>query len=271
VASAATVAMGPAGSTNATLTVTLAGASATDVLSIVSGAGVVVTGNSIKYNNVAFATFTGGTGGVPLVVSFNGAPNAQGIQAVIEHIVFSNSSTSTVISDRMMSMQLVDGAGAGSAVVAKTIHVIPPPTVANIPSTVNYTPNVGASVFLAPSATVAMGPAGSTNARLTVGLGGASAGDQLTIVAGGGVSIIGSTIFYNNVAFATFSGGAGGVPLSVFFNGPPNAQGIQAVIDRIAFSNTSTSAPTNNRTVSFQLVDGAGAGSNVANQTIKFV
>jgi hypothetical protein len=77
-----------------------------------AGAGQIgVSGTEIRYGNVAFATFTGGTAGSDLIVSFQSTASLAAVQALIRNITFQVLGDVTANSSRRLRLSLFDGAG----------------------------------------------------------------------------------------------------------------------------------------------------------------
>ncbi|MFN8764943.1 MAG: beta strand repeat-containing protein [Pirellulaceae bacterium] len=77
----------------------------------------------------------------------------------------------------------------------------------------------------------------------------------------GEISVSGNDVFYSGVLIGTVSGGSGGVDLVVSLNANANAANTQALARRIGFSNSSSTANLNQRTVAFVVSDGDGGVS----------
>jgi hypothetical protein len=116
-----------------TMTVTLtANGSSDDRLEIRNtGTGpgqISVSGNTVSYEGVAIATFTGGVGTTPLSVSFNNASNPTNAQALLQSVIFRNVNSDPDITPRTVSVSVThpDG-GVGSAtttVQLGSIHIV---------------------------------------------------------------------------------------------------------------------------------------------------
>jgi hypothetical protein len=115
-----------------TLTVDFtSGANSNDVLLIrndPTGAGQVSAGidspglNFIRVGVQTIGTFTGGTNGTPLVITFNANATPTNVQALMRNITYSNLSNASVSGDRTVRFQLTDDTGAiGTA--SKTISL----------------------------------------------------------------------------------------------------------------------------------------------------
>ncbi|WP_246678878.1 MULTISPECIES: beta strand repeat-containing protein [unclassified Mesorhizobium] len=91
------------------------------------GAGqITVSGNSVSYGGTLIGTFTGGTNGSNLVVTFNAAATQAAAQALADHILYANATSATIA--KTVTYTLVDGdgtanGGADTSSVTATISV----------------------------------------------------------------------------------------------------------------------------------------------------
>jgi hypothetical protein len=98
-------------------TLTISGATASnDVLAVRnqgSGTGqIAISGTDVTYNGTAIGTFAGGTGGSPLVITFNASSSVAAVQAVMRNITFVNTDTANPpVSNRSVLFTLKDGGG----------------------------------------------------------------------------------------------------------------------------------------------------------------
>jgi Ca2+-binding RTX toxin-like protein len=126
-------------------------------------------------------------------------------------------------------------------------------------------------IFLAYDAAFDDDNANWDGATLTVSIGSASAGDQLTIDDGGTgpgeLGVSGSNITYEGDVVGTWSGGVNGAPLVVTFNADACACAVELLTASILFENTDDLLAVESRTVSFTFVDGAG-GDDTAVSTV---
>ncbi|MCT7982955.1 DUF4347 domain-containing protein, partial [Laspinema sp. A4] len=78
--------------------------------------------NQIRYNNAEIATFTGGTQGKPLTITFNSnsATNAA-VTALMRNIIYGNISDNPLAGDRTVQFQLTDAQDLVSSPASKTI------------------------------------------------------------------------------------------------------------------------------------------------------
>lgn len=82
-----------------------------------------VSGNSVSYGGVVIGTFTGGTGSVALVVTFNSQATTTAVQALARRITFRNTLAVPPIAQRTIEWKLTDLLGGGVAVKTEAIPV----------------------------------------------------------------------------------------------------------------------------------------------------
>ncbi len=102
--------------------------SAEDILSLRNqgtGTGQIgVSGSTVTYQGVTIGTFTGGTGGTDLVITFNASADATAVSALIQNITYENTDTDNPTTGaRMVRYVLTDGDGGTSANYDTTITV----------------------------------------------------------------------------------------------------------------------------------------------------
>ncbi|QEF96413.1 hypothetical protein Mal15_04410 [Stieleria maiorica] len=97
---------------------------------------------------------------------------------------------------------------------------------------------------------------------------GSTANDQLTVVDGGSVTVVGNTVRHGGVDVGTWSGGSAGSDLVITFNANSTPAIVQAIGRQIAYFNASDNPSTASRTVDFVLTDGDSGTSNTAQKTI---
>ncbi|HEX4128848.1 MAG TPA: choice-of-anchor Q domain-containing protein [Pirellulales bacterium] len=255
------------------LVVSIGNAGTYDVATIVAGNGVTINNSALTYGGNIVGYFTAGSGSTPLVVQFTSKATTAAVQAVMNDVVFSNTSASAWIYDRTATFQLTDQNNVAGESVTKTVHfVAAPPVVSNLGPTTNYTPGSGATV-VASGATVS-GANNLENSKLVVSIANAGTTDMLVISAGNGITLASSStagiyqVLYNGVIVGWYQQGSGSTPLVVQFNTAATAAAVQAVADDIAYYNTNSAMSVYDRTVSFALTDGLGNTSTVATKTI---
>ncbi|QVM93924.1 DUF4347 domain-containing protein [Pseudomonas entomophila] len=164
---------------NLTVAVSANGVASEDVLGIRhqgNGAGQIgVSGNTVSYGGVAIGTYTGGTGGANLVLTFNSSATAAAVQAVVRNLTYDNSNAANSIGQatRTLSVTVNDGDGGTSsaASVSVAIHETVPPTATITLSDTALKVGETATVTITFSEVVS----GFTNADLTVANGTLSA------------------------------------------------------------------------------------------------
>ncbi|MDT3717774.1 Ig-like domain-containing protein [Pseudomonas soli] len=157
---------------NLTVAVSANGVAGEDVLGIRNqgnGVGQIgVSGNTVSYGGVAIGTYTGGTGGANLVLTFNGNATAAAVQAVVRNLTYDNSNAANSIGQatRTLSVTINDGDGATSSAASVTvaIHETVPPTATISLSDTALKVGETATVTITFSEVVS----GFTNADLTV-------------------------------------------------------------------------------------------------------
>ena len=122
----------------ATLTIAITGATADDQLVIDESLtyDTSIVGNDIFYQGDLIGTFTGGTNGDPLVITFNADACACAVEEVVYAIAYSNSDATPASGTRDVTFTFVDGGGTANggedtaiATVALTVTQGPTPPV----------------------------------------------------------------------------------------------------------------------------------------------
>jgi hypothetical protein len=286
VAAGATVVDGASNFHGGTLTVSIVGgADPNDRLTFCNqgvGPGLFsVSGNTVSYGLSTFpviGTFSGGTGGAPLVFNFTTFAytnvDASVAQALLCDIQFSNSSASPSAAPRSLQFELVDGIHNSSGLVDVAVNVVVPqvaPTIQLNTSGITYTPQ-SPPQLLAPTGTVVAGTATnfSGGSLIVCYDAGATADDCLQVLNVGPISVNTGCVFYGTNLIGTISGGAAGTPLIISLTSLADATSTGALVKAIAFQNGSASPSTTPRTVQFQLDDGAGEVSPPVTETVQF-
>ncbi|MBP7111441.1 MAG: DUF4347 domain-containing protein, partial [Nitrosomonas sp.] len=112
-----------------TVSVPTGGDSAEDVLSIQNqgtGVGQIgVSSSTVTYESVSIGTFTGGSNGSNLVITFNNSATPTAITALVKHITYENTDTNAPTTGaRTVRYVLTDGDGGTSANYDTTVTVI---------------------------------------------------------------------------------------------------------------------------------------------------
>ncbi|URW74878.1 Ig-like domain-containing protein [Sphingomonas donggukensis] len=266
-----------AGWHSVTLTIAADNPKPGDTLSIDGsrGAGYLTNGVAGATATNVVGTGTGGGNGTPLVLmlhSSDGAPlSMAGITALLQAVRFSGSTGVPEIGTRAFTYTLTTDTGSTSA--RAYVDVGMPPVLDLQPF--DAAPQTGVSLtyvdrtapkVIAPLGLIGDFEGGARSNLLTVQVtGNADPNDRLGIVEGdGGLGIIGvsgTSVLYNGVAFATFTGGANGMPLSFDF-GPVGGESraVNALLKAISFSNLSSHAGFGTRTVTFTTVFAESTG-----------
>lgn len=143
-----------------------------------------------------------------------------------------------------------------------------PPVIGGL-GTVNYTENAPLT-SIAPSGVVSDTDSlnfGGGKLTVTIAVNGGSS-DQLGILAGSGITLVGSEIRLNNVAIGTFSGGTGTAPLVIDLVNAATVTATQQLLRNIGYRANSDNPSTLARTINFVLKDGDGGTSNVSSATV---
>ncbi|MDB5339537.1 MAG: Calx-beta protein [Planctomycetaceae bacterium] len=110
-----TVSMGPGAVVGDTLRIRRQG----------TGAGQIdaATDGTVKFGKTIIGTWSGGTNGKALVITFKSTASQAAVQALIRDITFETSLLNTSLTSRTVNFQVTDGKGGSSAVATKTIAV----------------------------------------------------------------------------------------------------------------------------------------------------
>lgn len=111
-----------------TVSVSSGGVAAQDVLAIRDqGAGashITVSGSSVFYGGVEIGTFTGGSGGTALEITFNGNSNATSVSALLANVTYFNTETDEPTAGaRVIDFTMDDGDGGISGTAQVTVTV----------------------------------------------------------------------------------------------------------------------------------------------------
>jgi VCBS repeat-containing protein len=270
------------GSLTVRITNVVAGEDLLDVRSQGTADGQIsVVGTDVRYNPVgaggvvSIGTLSGGTGGAPLVISFNANATPAAVDALIQNVRYGNQSQQPTTTPRNVSFTIVDGdgtanGGADTVSASVTINVVrsnDAPSFAGLGGTRTYVEN-GTPVVLDSNATLndpelGTGFVGSANnlggAVLTLARsGGANAQDQFS--GGGTLSLAGGNVVLGGVTVGTYSPAAlaSGTLAITFADGVTRTQA-NTVLQQIRYANASD-APPASVIVGFALSDGNSGG-----------
>lgn len=266
-----------------TMTVSIgSGATPDDELSVLSngtGAGQIsLQGTAVRYGGVQIATYTGGTSGSPLIVSFNSSATPAAAQALLRRVGFRTITDDPSTATRQILVTIDDGSSVLSRVASTSVAVTATadrPTIA-LGGGLTYNENQAPRI-LASTATL-FDPDSPTfeTGKLTVRVAAnAAAGDRLDIQSVGSdigqISVSGDKVSYGGVKFGNVSGGSGAQALIVTLNSDATLDAVQALVRSIRFQTLGDTPSTAVRTVNFVLTDDTAIASNLATKTINVV
>ncbi|PLX36800.1 MAG: hypothetical protein C0606_13400 [Hyphomicrobiales bacterium] len=236
----------------------------------------------ITYEGTVIGTFTGGTGGVDLVVTLNANATQAATQALLRNITFQNAGTEDPTEGaRTIRFELTDGDGGSTGTHDATVTVTgvnDAPDIGNLAGdALAYTEDDGAVVIDQGTAATVTDPdsANLESGTLTVSIaaGGDTAEDVLAIqnqgTGAGQIGVSGSNITYEGTVIGTAAGGTGGADLVVTFNASATPEAVEALVQNVTYENTDTDMPSEGaRTVRFTVTDGDGGTSTARDTTV---
>lgn len=131
---------------------------------------ITVSGASILYNGLVIGTFTGGSNGNPLVVSFTSNANPTTVSALVQNVAYRNSNTvDPTTTQRSVSISMDDGAGGNSAMSVVTLNVLPVNDAPSFTKGSNLTvsEDAGAQSIVGWATGISAGPADESGQTLT--------------------------------------------------------------------------------------------------------
>ena len=241
-----------------TLTVDFsAGGTADDRLEIANqgnGAGQIgISGSTVSYAGNAIGTFAGGTGLVPLVVTFNANATAPIAEALVRAITYRNVSDAPT-PDRTVRFVLTDGDGSTSNAATRAITVTAvndPPALAGIePGALAYTENDPATAITS-TLTVTDPDSNITGATVSI----------TPVIGPPPEDVLG---FVNQLAITgTYNETTGVLTLT----GSASPADYQTALRAVTYRNTSENPSTVPRTITFALQGGSGTASRAVTVT----
>lgn len=241
---------------------------------------VEVTGSTIRYANLPIATFQGsGTSADPLLIQFNEKASLVAVRSVIRRIGFRNLSNNPLPTNRNISLQYVDGAGAHTPSVVVTIGVIPvnDPPVLRLAGSVNILSLSTAFALVSGSPYLSDPELNFNGGMLRVLIRNPVAGLELLSIrpvgnGPGQVNVVGNGVYFGGTIVGNWSGDGSVLrPLDIQWNGAATIASIDAVIRRIGYRKTTVAFPVSSRQIDFQLFDGLGKSSSVSTRVVIFV
>ena len=263
-----------------TLTVSIVGSdTAEDFLAIrnqgtTSGL-IGISGSDVTYGSPSaiIGTYTGGSGGTPLVITFNATANTTSVAALVQNITFEDDDTDDPTAGaRTINFVLVDGDGdsdtsATNAVTITVAKVNDAATITNLDGdSKSYNEGDGAVVIDQSTAAVVADVDSSNfnagNVTVAITAGGDTDEDVLAIRSvgdgSGEIRVTGTTVFHEGITIADYAGGVGSdLVISLYTNA--NTTSTAALLSNITYTNSDNDDPTAGaRTIEFTLNDGDG-------------
>ncbi len=251
-----------------TVQVTTGLASGEDVLFIrdeVAGANkIILSGASIMYNGLVIGTYTGGSNGNPLVVTFTSNANPTTVAALVHNLAYRNSnSTEPSTTPRTVSVSMDDGAGGNSTVstILIEVHAVNDPPVVNVTaSNPTYTENTSA-VQLFSGATVNTVESGQKVIQMTFSVSGVANGAaEKLVIDGSDVTLINGTSLTtnSNSVTVTVSVTSGTANVTLSSGAGLDVATVQTILNTMAYRNDSESPNTANRVVTLNTLSDNG-------------
>ncbi|NER66274.1 hypothetical protein G3436_23450 [Pseudomonas sp. MAFF212427] len=229
---------------------------------------IAISSASIMYNGLVIGTFTGGSNGIPLVVTFTSNANATTVAALVQNLAYRNANTvEPSTASRSVSISMDDGAGGSSAVsvVALSVQSVNDAPVVNVTAThPTYTENTSA-VQLFNGATINTVEPGQkvTQMTFTVTTVYNGAAEKL-VIDGSDVTLTNGTsvVTTNNGTVVTVSVISGIASVTLTSSSGLDAATAQTLLNTMAYRNDSESPNTSNRVVTLSSVSDNGGSAN---------
>ncbi|MBK7954247.1 MAG: hypothetical protein IPK02_09950 [Candidatus Accumulibacter sp.] len=236
-----------------------------------------VSGSNVTFGGTVIGTFAGGTGGAPLVVSFDADATPEAVRYLTQNITYQYNDAPAPESTRSVAFRLFDGDGGASlpASTSITIQTTAPAATLRLsdldPGITLAEPAAQLGVLLDASVQLDAGAAGFNGGSLTVSYLAASSReeDQLSIRnEGSGTDQVGfdagsGEVSYQGVLIGTLNvsdTGANGDSLVVNFNASATASAIERVIENLRYQTTSD-GPLASRSIQLEVTDAASAST----------
>ena len=240
-----------------------------------------VSGSDVTFGGVVIGSFTGGSSGSDLVVTFNGNATSVGVTMVMQNITYENTDTgNATIGARTVDFVVTDGDGGTSLTHSATVNVgglndAPVLTSGAGGGTHNEGGGTGTyfnNALTITDADLADFDGGVLTTSITAN---GELGDRLLVRDGGNVSVSGSDVLYDfgggPIVVGTFSGGDGTNPLVVTFNSNSDATSVEAVAQQVAYRTEIDDPSGLQRTLEMNVTDGDGGTSATATRTMNVI
>ncbi|NOU43388.1 MAG: DUF4347 domain-containing protein, partial [Methyloglobulus sp.] len=230
-----------------TLTASISvGGESTDRLFLLAVGGVSLSGADVLVSGVTVGTWSGGTGGAPLVVSFNNNATVIRAQAVYAAVTYNTQSDTPTLGIRTITVVANDGDGGTSNTATGTVNLTSTVNDQPVFNNLNGTPSFiesGSAVVLDADVTIFDAELTNSNnfngAILTlIRSGGANAQDVFSETGSLGVLAQGSNLTVSSLNIGTVTTNSGGTLVLTFNTNATNALVNQAM-QQIAYINTS--------------------------------
>jgi hypothetical protein len=259
---------------------TTSNGSANDVVAFQNqgtGAGQIgVSGSSLTFGGTTIGTFTGGTGGTTLTLTFNSDATLPAVQAALQNVGFSVNSQNPTTNLRTLQIIATDETGGSSQPVTEMIGVtaVNNAPVLTLPSTpVNFTVNGTSALFGAGGTVSDVDNANFNGGKLTVAISGnQSTGDLLSVrnqgTGAGQIGLSGNNLTFGGMVIGQATAPTNTTPATVTFNSNATPEAVQALVQNLQFSNATNNPSALPRTVQISLTDSAGGTSVNATRTV---
>jgi len=221
---------------------------------------------SLSLNSAAFAaavglsvSYSSSTG----VLSISGDASLATYQAILDGILYNNTSDTPNTANRLMTVVINDGEDNSTSHTV-TLSVTPvndAPVLAPNTNSVSYTED-SAALQLMSSATVTDpdNPSNFDHGSIDITLSQAVVGDELVLAGVNGVTLSGSNVRVSGTTVGTISGNHS-THLTVDFTSSATDARVEAVLQAIAFDSTSDNPTNADRTATVTFNDGGHSGS----------
>ena len=233
---------------------------------------ISINGKNVSYGGTLIGKITQtGAGGTAMIVTFNQSVTSDAVDALLKLVTYKSTSTTPPTAQRTITFTVQNAGNTESATNTQLMNVSTSPPSRAITVSGGATPyvNGAAAVVIAPTALVT-GPSsldfdgGRISVQITSGT---SNKNRMGISNVGGITLVGSDVFYNGhkIGRATIGNNSLSVRLSSIDATP---EAVQALARAITFSTLSTNTSLVNRVATFTLTDVTGSTTAGANQTI---
>lgn len=262
------------GTVTATITV---GASVSDVLAVnYQGLGlnqIGVSGSFVLFGTAAgpvvIGTQSGGASGAPLVIALNANATVNAVQSLLRNLTFQTPGDTPTVDTRTVTVQVTDGALAGSNSANKSVSVTAVndiPVIDAIGAAVSYTENAAQLVFASTATLVDVDSADLAGGVLTVSLTANAATYDILAVRNQGtgpgqIGVVGTSISYSGTVIGTSAGGTSLSPLTLALNANATPAAVEALLRNVSYRANSEVPSDLPRTVQFVVTDGDGGTS----------